>query len=251
MNDDESLLTPDYEDFEEARETETTPLRRPAPPTNWRRWITIVALVVVGSAAFVLAWFLSADVPPRGDAGAEARVAALVTFGATAAGAAVALATVALTLGLQREHEQRRRWGDFQVQVLQEAYVWVEGVRASFGEIMAGMNEAAHAPRVNRRESLQSATQVAQRFYDEGQRLGDVERLERLVADKDVRAALRRADGALRLWNETVAGDHTTRQVAITEAQGTEWDVYNTLTNSVDDIREAYANAVQEAFADV
>lgn len=101
----------------------------------------------------------------------------------------------------------------------------------------------------NETRSTNIATVRAQRFYDHEQRLNEASRLEHLIADREVRAALRRADGALRMWNETVAGDHTTREVRLDEARGEEWSVFSSLADAHREVLQAYAAAVRDALS--
>lgn len=244
-----SPLMPEDGDLEEAREAEIQPLEAPKPGSNWRRWAAVGTLAVVGGAVFAVTWHLSGQVPAEGHAVAEARITALVTLGATAGAAAVSLAAVVLTLGLQREQQQQQRWADFQMEILREAHEWIDDVYRRFGQVIGAIQEWGNAVGDDRNEKLAEANRVAQSFYDHGQRLGEVERLERLVADRAVRTALRHADGALRSWNETVAGDHTTREVRVHEAEGEEWSLFGSLGDARDSIRAAYSEAVRAALS--
>lgn len=253
MNEDDgSRLIPAYgDDLEAAREAEVESLGSPQQPTTWQKWAAVATLGIVGIAMFLVATLLSSGIPASGDAAAEARVTALVTIGATASAAAVTLAAVVLTLGLQREQEQQQRWADFQHQVLREAYHWIDGVYGQFGEILGAIQEWGYAVESEQADKLDHANRVAQRFYDDGQQLHEVERLERLVTNRDVRAALRAADGALRGWNETVAGNHTTRAVHTDESGGTEWAVFQSLGKARNQVLNAYADAVRGALMGV
>lgn len=244
---DPSPLTPDHGDLEEAREADIRPLEAPKTRGSERRWLAVAVLAAVGVATFALAWFLSGRVPAGGDATAEARVTALVTLGGTVVAAAVSIAAVVLTIGLQREQEQQQRWADFQVEVLSEAFDWIDGVYSRFGAVIGAMQEWGYAVEAEREQKLAHATQVLQNFYDHDQRLGEVERLERLVADRAVREALRKADGALRGFNEIAAGDHTTREVRVEDVAGAEWNLFGELGDARDRIRDAYADAVRSA----
>jgi hypothetical protein len=246
--DDPSPLVPDYEDLEAAREAETNRVGAPQPRGNGRRWLAVAVLAIIGAVVFALAWCLSGQVPAEGDASAEARVTALVTMGATAGAAAVSLAAVVLTIGLQREQEQQQRWADFQVEMLSEAFDWIDGVYSRFGQVVGAVQEWGYAGDREQASRLAQATRLLQEFYDHGQRLGEIDRLERLVADREVRAALRQADGALRQFNEVAAGDHTTREVRVAELGGSEWQLLEALGDAQQRIRNAYASAVQTAY---
>lgn len=218
-------------------------------PSIGRRWLAIAVLVGIGSFAFSAAWLQSGQIPEGGDPIGEARVVALLTLGATTVAAAVSLAAVVLTLGVQREQEQLQRWAEFQAQVLSESFDWIDGVLSRLGEVVGAIQEWGYAVESERAHKLANATEVLQEFYDSGQRLGEMERLELLVEDESVRRALREADGALRGFNEIAAGDPTTRDVRVEDASGEQWLLYSKLTGARDHIRDVYATAVHSAFS--
>lgn len=235
---------------EERQDPSRTRSGRLAPsrsPTAWRRWSAVVVLATAGIAMFALAMVLSGGIPEEGDPVIEARAGVLVTAAATTSGAAVTLAAVIMTLGLQREQEHRQRWTVIQREALSEAYDWAEHALSSFGVVVGAMQEWGHAISDDQPAKLVDANRAAQSFYDHDQQLSEVDRLVRMVADRDVVAALSDADGAIRDWNEIAAGDHTTRAVRVEGVQGQHWEVYSVLSEARDQVVGAYATAIREA----
>jgi hypothetical protein len=176
-------------------------------------------------------------------------VTALVAVGGTLIGAAVALAAVLLTLDLERRATREQRWAELQTRLLGEALSWVETATSNFGEVLELLNEYRSGLEERRPELLQRATDRAQVFYDHEQNLREVDRLQRLLDSDEVIEALRKADGVLRLWNETVAGDHTTHAVDLLQDEGrSAWGVFGTLAESRDHVLDTYAAAVRLAY---
>lgn len=211
-------------------------------------WIAVLALAAAAVAAFAVAVVISGEIPATGDARREALLTALVAGGGTAGGAAVALSGVLLTLGLQERAERRRRWADLQVAALREAYEWLQQTSRTVGDILALLIERSHALDAYRPALTEKVNARAQRFYDEEQRLHVVERLTRVIDSDEVKRALWDADGALRQWNEGVAGDHTTRRVDVDAAPGgTAGATYTAVSSALHAVLDAYAEALRRS----
>lgn len=208
---------------------------RPRTPTPSMIVLSIAA--GLGALAFVAAFLVADRIPPEGDARLEAFLTGLTSTGATALGVAVALASVLWALRLEDARRARRAFNEQQAELVAEADSWLLGVVRTFGDLLQLQEEAANTTDSVRRQQLnERARDLMQRFYDEGQNLDRVELLAQLIEDSQVSDCLEKADGRLRLWNETVAGDHTTRQVNL--SQGDVWSTYGDLYPLRDTVRE-------------
>lgn len=210
-------------------------------------WLLAAALFLPGLASFTAAITVSDRIPESGDARLESLATGLSSLGGALIAASVAIAAVLFTLRLREQSEQKRRWAEFQVSLLDEAYRWIIDVSNNFGQIIEKIQEWTSAPETDQDSKHQAAIERAQRFYDHEETLGDIVRLIRLIENNAVNSALKRADDILRQWNEATAGRHEARAVYLPGTMD-EWDVYNQLSEARNEIREAHAVAVKQAY---
>lgn len=209
-------------------------------------WFTVAALFIFGLLCFALAVLVGFKMPDGGSLRSERMTTTLLAVGGTLTAAAVAVGAVLLTLDLQMASERERRWAEVQVAAVTEAAEWIGNVTRHFGDVFGAMQEWGYALPEDKDAALAKANYLAQGFYA-AEDLHVVERLEGLVEDDDVRAALRSADGALRSWNETVAGDHTTRTVEVSAAAGEQWATWSALSDARLDVLKLHAQAIRRA----
>jgi hypothetical protein len=205
------------------------------------------ALFLPGLASFAIAIIASARISESGDARLESLATGLSSLGGALIAAAVAIAAVQFTLRLRGQSEQKRRWAEFQVSLLDEAYRWIIDVSNNFGELLQKIQAWTSAPESEQDAKHWAAIERAQRFYDHEQTLGEVVRFTHLIENNTVKGGLKRADDILRQWNEATTGRHETRAVYLPGTMD-EWDVYHILSEARDEIREAHAVAVKQAY---
>lgn len=168
--------------------------------------LALVCGVVLLSVEMALRWVAASTAAER----LAAIAGPLGELAASAIGVAIALATVVWALDLDRQRVEDDQHAARQLKYITEAYDWLADVVETFGRGHSMMLLAADSTMSMQRAVHQGrAQEVMQRFYDEGQGLRRMSLLADVIDDAGVGAALIEADGLLRSWNESVAGDHS------------------------------------------